>query len=83
MCIDTCHTFAAGYPMETREEYEATIAELNRVIGLERVKAIHANDSKKPLGSRVDRHEHIGRGKLGRGAFRHLVNDRRFAKTPM
>ena len=83
VCIDTCHTFAAGYPLETRSDYEATIDELDRVVGLARVKAIHANDSKQPLGSRVDRHEHIGRGKLGLEPFRHLLNDPRFADTPM
>jgi deoxyribonuclease IV len=81
--IDTCHTFAAGYPLESQQEYESTIAELHRVVGLRRVKAIHLNDSKKPLGSRVDRHEHIGRGKLGLEPFRHLLNDPRLAKTPM
>jgi deoxyribonuclease-4 len=83
VCIDTCHTFAAGYPLETRDEYDATIGQLDRTIGLARVKAIHLNDSKQPLGSRVDRHEHIGRGKLGLEPFRHLLNDPRFAATPM
>lgn len=83
VCIDTCHTLAAGYPMVQPDEYQATIAELDRVVGLARVKAIHVNDSKQPLGSRVDRHEHIGRGKLGLEAFRHLLNDPRFATTPM
>ncbi len=83
VCIDTCHTLAAGYPLQTREQYQATMKELNRVVGLERVKAIHLNDSKRPLGSRVDRHEHIGRGQLGLEAFRHLLNDRRFSETPM
>ncbi|MEX0979259.1 MAG: deoxyribonuclease IV [Pirellulales bacterium] len=83
VCIDTCHTLAAGYPLETRQQYEATIDELDRVVGLSRVKAIHVNDSKQPLGSRVDRHEHIGRGKLGLAPFRHLLNDPRFADTPM
>lgn len=83
VCIDTCHTVAAGYPLVQPEEYQATIAELDRVVGLARVKAIHLNDSKQPLGSRVDRHEHIGRGKLGLEPFRHLLNDQRFATTPM
>ena len=83
VCIDTCHTVAAGYPLARPEEYQATIAELDRVVGLARVKAIHLNDSKQPLGSRVDRHEHIGRGKLGLEPFRHLLNDPRFAATPM
>ncbi len=83
VCIDTCHTFAAGYPLVQPEEYQATIAELDRVVGLSLVKAIHLNDSKQPLGSRVDRHEHIGRGTLGLEPFRHLLNDPRFADTPM
>jgi deoxyribonuclease IV len=83
VCIDTCHMLAAGYPLAAREQYEATIAELDRAVGLEHVKAIHLNDSKQPLGSRVDRHEHIGRGKLGIESFRHLLNDRRFRDTPM
>ncbi len=83
VCIDTCHLFAAGYPLETSEQYEATIATLEGAVGLDRVKAIHLNDSKQPLGSRVDRHEHIGRGKLGLAPFRHLLNDPRFRQTPM
>ncbi len=83
VCIDTCHLFAAGYPLETSEQYEATIAALERAVGLDRIKAIHLNDSKQPLGSRVDRHEHIGRGKLGLEPFRHLLNDPRFRQTPM
>ncbi|MBI3839569.1 MAG: deoxyribonuclease IV [Planctomycetia bacterium] len=83
VCLDTCHALAAGYPLETRGQYEATIAALDQAVGLERVKAIHLNDSKQPLGSRVDRHEHIGRGKLGIESFRHLLNDRRFRDTPM
>lgn len=83
VCIDTCHTFAAGYPLVAKQEYAATIAELDRVVGLDRVKAIHVNDSKTPLGSRVDRHEHIGRGMLGLEPFRHLLNDPRFSNTPM
>ncbi len=83
VCIDTCHTLAAGYPLRTADDYAATIDELDRVVGLEQVKAIHVNDSKRPLGSRVDRHEHIGRGTLGLEAFRHLLNDPRFAQTPM
>jgi deoxyribonuclease-4 len=83
VCIDTCHTIAAGYPLVTEQEYAATIAELDRLVGLDRVKAIHVNDSKQPLGSRVDRHEHIGRGTLGLEPFRHLLNDPRFSHTPM
>ena len=83
VCIDTCHLFAAGYPLHTPQEYADTTAELEKMVGLKRIKAFHLNDSKKPLGSRVDRHEHIGRGQLGLEPFRHLLNDPRFAHTPM
>ena len=83
VCFDTCHAFAAGYPLSTKADYEATFREFDRVIGLKRLKLFHLNDSKKPLGSRVDRHEAIGRGCLGLEVFRWLVNDPRFQKTPM
>ena len=83
VCIDTCHAFAAGYPLSPRREYEQTIAELRGTVGLSRVKAFHLNDSRKPFGSRVDRHAHIGRGELGLAPFRLLLNDPRFARTPM
>ncbi len=83
VCIDTCHTWAAGYPLQSAQEYADTIGELDRIVGIELVRAIHVNDSKNPLGSRVDRHEHIGRGKMGVEPFRHLVNDPRFAAVPM
>jgi len=82
VCIDTCHTFAAGYDIRTIGGYERTIDEIDRLIGLKRVCAIHVNDCRKELGSRVDRHTHIGQGFLGLGAFRLLVNDNRFADTP-
>jgi deoxyribonuclease-4 len=83
VCIDTCHTWAAGYPLQKAQEYADTMGELDRIVGLHLVKAIHVNDSKQPLGSRVDRHDHIGRGKMGLEPFRHLLNDARFAATPM
>ena len=83
VCIDTCHIFAAGYPLKTKDEYEATIKELSQVVGLDRVRAWHINDSKKGQGSRVDRHEHIGEGCIGADAFGFLINDPRFAKLPM
>jgi len=83
VCIDTCHTFAAGYPLAPKKDYQATFRELDRLVGLERVRAFHLNDSKKPLGSRVDRHEHIGQGCLGLEPFRLLLNDSRFKKIPM
>ncbi len=83
VCIDTCHIFAAGYPIGSAEEFRATFKELDEVVGLDRIRAFHVNDSKKPLGSRVDRHEHIGEGLIGLEPFRMLLNDRRFAKLPM
>jgi deoxyribonuclease-4 len=83
VCIDTCHTVAAGYPLVTRGEYDGTFEALDRAAGLDRIRAFHLNDSKKPLGSRVDRHEHIGEGKLGLEPFRHLLNDPRFRHVPM
>lgn len=83
VCIDTCHAFAAGYPLETREQYDAAMDQLDRAVGLGRIKAFHLNDSKQPLGSRVDRHAHIGGGHLGLEPFRHLLNDPRFSQVPM
>jgi deoxyribonuclease-4 len=83
VCFDTAHAFAAGYELRTREGYDATWAEFDDTLGLDRLKAIHLNDSKKELGSRVDRHEHIGKGLLGLEPFRFLVNDPRFRGIPM
>lgn len=83
VCVDTCHIFAAGYPLDTEKNYKATMKELDLVVGLDRVKAFHLNDSLKELGSHVDRHAHIGRGKMGLEPFRNLLNDRRFARVPM
>ena len=83
VCVDSCHIFAAGYPLETKDEYAATMDEFDRHIGVNLIRAWHLNDSKKPLGSRVDRHEHIGEGFLGLEPFRYIVNDIRFADTPM
>jgi len=77
LCLDTCHLYAAGYDIRTPEGYAATLAQLDRLIGLDRVKAVHLNDCKKELGCRVDRHEDIGKGTLGLEAFRPLVQDRR------
>jgi deoxyribonuclease IV len=82
VCVDTCHLFAAGYDLTTDAGYAATFDTLDRTLGLARVKAFHLNDSKKPLGCRVDRHEHIGEGAMGRSPFRRLVNDARFAAVP-
>jgi deoxyribonuclease-4 len=83
VCLDTCHLFAAGYDVRSRQGYAATMARCRRLVGLERVRAFHLNDAKQPLGSGLDRHEKIGRGHLGRDAFRWLLNDRRFARVPM
>jgi deoxyribonuclease-4 len=83
VCLDTCHVFAAGYSLSPAKEYRATFAEFDKLIGLGRLKAFHLNDSRKPQGSRVDRHAHIGQGHLGMEPFRLLVNDRRFRDRPM
>jgi deoxyribonuclease-4 len=83
VCLDTCHVFAAGYALSPRSEYEATMREFDRWIGLKQLRLFHANDSLKSLGSRVDRHAHIGRGCLGLEPFRLLVNDPRFRDRPM
>ena len=82
ICFDTCHVFAAGYDLRTRDGYERTIDEMDRYVGLDNVGAFHLNDSKKPLGSRVDRHQHIGEGELGLEPFRFLLNDLRFKRIP-
>jgi len=82
VCFDTCHAFAAGYDLSTPEGYDRTGREFDVVIGLEQLRAFHLNDCKKPLGCRVDRHEHIGDGTLGREPFRRLVNDPRFESLP-
>jgi deoxyribonuclease-4 len=82
VCVDTCHVYAAGYDLTSPEAYDATFRELDRCVGLQHVEAFHLNDSKKPRSSRVDRHEHIGKGHLGLVPFRLLVNDERFAAVP-
>ncbi|HSB71475.1 MAG TPA: deoxyribonuclease IV [Candidatus Methylomirabilis sp.] len=83
VCLDTCHLFAAGYDIRSAAGYRRTMRELATTLGLTRVKAIHLNDSQKGLGSRVDRHEHIGEGALGLPAFRWLLNDPRLRRVPM
>jgi deoxyribonuclease-4 len=79
VCLDTCHLIAAGYDIVSAEGYQRTFADFDRLVGLDRLRVFHGNDSKKPRGSRVDRHEHIGEGCLGVEPFRRLLNDRRFA----
>jgi deoxyribonuclease-4 len=83
VCLDTCHLIAAGYDIASPEGYASTLRVFERLIGFERLKVFHLNDSKRPLGSRVDRHTHIGEGHVGLEAFRRLVNDRRFDGLPM
>ncbi len=83
VCVDTCHLFAAGYPLADPGDYQATMVDLVRLVGLERIKAFHLNDSLRELGSRVDRHAHIGQGHLGLEPFRNLLADERFSHVPM
>ncbi len=82
VCLDTCHIFAAGYDYRTPETYAATMAHFDRVIGLDRLKVIHLNDSRNPLGSNKDRHDHIGDGEIGLEGFRQFVNDPRLDGLP-
>ena len=82
ICLDTCHVFAAGYELRTLEGYTATMETFDRIIGLGQLKALHLNDSKMELGSRKDRHEHIGQGHIGLEGFRHVLNDARLAGLP-
>lgn len=83
VCLDTCHIFAAGYDLRTREAYEATMTDWDRIIGLDKIRLVHANDSKKDLGSRVDRHEAIGQGCIGPEAFGFLLQDPRLQDVPV
>jgi len=82
VCLDTCHVFAAGYELRTAEGYASTIERFDRALGLPALRAMHVNDSKKELGSRVDRHEHIGKGRIGVAGFRNVMTDPRLAAVP-
>ena len=82
VCLDTCHVFAAGYELRTAQGYAATLEAFERAIGLERLKALHLNDSKGELGGRKDRHEHIGKGYIGLEGFRNVLNDPRLVGLP-
>ncbi|MBT8351823.1 MAG: deoxyribonuclease IV [Deltaproteobacteria bacterium] len=82
ICLDTCHIFAAGYDLRTPETYQQSMNHFDAVLGLDQLFAIHLNDSKKDLGSRVDRHTHIGKGALGVSAFKQLMNDERLLHIP-
>jgi deoxyribonuclease-4 len=83
VCFDTCHALAAGYEFRTKESYEAMLDEFDRVIGLDRLKVVHLNDSQKDLGSRIDRHTHIGEGCIGLEPFSYFLNDPRLEKVPL
>jgi len=83
VCLDTCHLLASGYDIVDPAGYDETFEAFDRIVGLDRLRVFHGNDSKKPCGSRVDRHEHIGQGYLGLDPFRRLLNDPRFAHLPI
>lgn len=83
VCLDTCHVFAAGYDIKSEKGYQQTIKDFDRIIGLEHLKVLHINDSKSDFGSHVDRHEHLGRGKIGKCGIAHIVNDNRLNKLPL
>lgn len=82
VCIDTAHIFAAGYDIKTKKGYLKTMKEFDDIIGLDLLKCLHMNDSKKELGSKVDRHEHIGKGFIGKEGFANIMNDKRITKIP-
>ena len=82
ICLDTCHLFAAGYDLRTPRAWNTTLKEFDAIVGLEHLRAMHCNDSRKDFDSRVDRHAHIGQGKIGRQAFGHIVRDKRLADVP-
>jgi deoxyribonuclease IV len=82
VCVDTCHIFAAGYDIVTERGYEQTFRDFDSIIGLQRLVAFHVNDAQRELGSRIDRHEHIGKGTIGKAGFRLLMNDDRFRNIP-
>src|SRR5687768_15669917 len=83
VCLDTCHLLSSGYDITTEEGYNRTFADFDRLVGLDRLRVFHGNDSKKPCGSRIDRHEHIGDGCLGLEPFRRLLRDARFKELPI
>jgi len=83
VCIDTCHMFTAGYDIRTREAYDVSMAQFGSIVGFEYLKGMHLNDSKPDLGSHVDRHHSIGLGKIGKDAFRFIMNDERMNNIPL
>lgn len=82
VCLDTCHIFAAGYPITDPKDYKKTIQQFDDIIGMDNLKIVHTNDSKTEFGSKKDRHEHIGEGEIGIDAFSNFVNDNRFKNIP-
>jgi deoxyribonuclease-4 len=83
VCLDTCHTFAAGYDLRTREACDATFAEFDRVVGFKYLRGMHLNDAMRPLGSRIDRHSPLGDGEIGWECFRYIAQDPRFDNIPL
>jgi deoxyribonuclease-4 len=83
ICLDTCHTFTAGYDLRTKKAFKATMEEFEKVVGFKYLSGMHLKDSKPDLGARVDRHQSIGKGKLGVEPFRFIMNDKRFEEIPM
>ncbi|MCP4687929.1 MAG: deoxyribonuclease IV, partial [Desulfobacterales bacterium] len=83
VCLDTCHTYAAGYDIKTPDAYEQTMERFDKIVGFHYLKGMHLNDCKKELGSRVDRHESIGKGALGLEPFRLIMNDPRLDEIPI
>lgn len=83
VCIDTCHAFAAGYDLRTREACDATFAEFDQVIGFKYLRGVHLNDAMRPLGSRIDRHSPLGDGEIGWECFRYIASDPRFDNIPL
>ena len=83
VCLDTCHTYTAGYDLKTEKGYEATLKEFESVVGLSYLKGLHLNDSKKELGSHVDRHDNLNKGVMGEDVFRRIMNDPRFDNMPL
>ena len=83
VCLDTCHSFAAGYDLRTREACDATFAEFERVVGFKYLRGMHLNDAMRPLGSRIDRHSPLGEGEIGWECFRYIASDPRFDNIPL
>lgn len=83
VCIDTCHSFAAGYDLRTKEACDATFAEFDKIVGFQYLRGMHLNDAMKPLGSRVDRHTSLGKGELGLECFKYIASDARFDDMPL